>query len=48
MIVQLAGATESWFLLTQQEKERIEELLKDLEEEPNDCEPLTEPQVRPH
>uniref|UniRef100_A0A672KLR4 Fibrous sheath-interacting protein 1 n=1 Tax=Sinocyclocheilus grahami TaxID=75366 RepID=A0A672KLR4_SINGR len=31
----LSEASGNWFLLTQQEKERIEELLKDLEEEEN-------------
>ncbi|RXN05560.1 fibrous sheath-interacting 1 isoform X1 [Labeo rohita] len=43
--IELAGATGNSFLLTQQEKERIEELLKDLEEELDDSDLLTEPQV---
>ncbi|XP_073683711.1 fibrous sheath-interacting protein 1 [Garra rufa] len=43
--IELAGASGNWFLLTQQEKERIEELLKDLEEEQDDSDLLTEPQV---
>ncbi|KAL1257342.1 hypothetical protein QQF64_010586, partial [Cirrhinus molitorella] len=43
--IELAGASGNSFLLTQQEKERIEELLKDLEEEPDDCDLLNEPQV---
>ncbi|XP_050989075.1 fibrous sheath-interacting protein 1 isoform X4 [Labeo rohita] len=42
--IELAGATGNSFLLTQQEKERIEELLKDLEEELDDSDLLTEPQ----
>ncbi|XP_058604409.1 fibrous sheath-interacting protein 1 isoform X2 [Onychostoma macrolepis] len=43
--IELAGVSGNSFLLTQQEKERIEELLKDLEEEQSDSEQLTEPQV---
>jgi len=46
--VQLAGASGNSVLLTQQERERIEELLRDLEEEHSDPELLTEPQVHTH
>uniref|UniRef100_A0A8C2J0J0 Fibrous sheath-interacting protein 1 n=1 Tax=Cyprinus carpio TaxID=7962 RepID=A0A8C2J0J0_CYPCA len=43
--IELAEASGSSFLLTQQETERIEELLRDLEEEEDDSELLNEPQV---
>lgn len=43
--IELAGASGNSVLLTQQERERIEELLRDLEEEQNDTDLLTEPQV---
>ncbi|XP_016329634.1 fibrous sheath-interacting protein 1 isoform X2 [Sinocyclocheilus anshuiensis] len=43
--IELTEASGNSFLLTQQEKERIEELLKDLEEEENSSDLLTEPQV---
>ncbi|XP_039525137.1 fibrous sheath-interacting protein 1 isoform X1 [Pimephales promelas] len=42
--IELAGASGNSVLLTQQERERIEELLRDLEEEQSDPELLTEPQ----
>lgn len=48
VIVQLAEASGNSFLLTQQETERIEELLRDLEEEEDDSELLNEPQVQTH
>uniref|UniRef100_A0A8C1M3M4 Fibrous sheath-interacting protein 1 n=1 Tax=Cyprinus carpio TaxID=7962 RepID=A0A8C1M3M4_CYPCA len=43
--IELAEASGNSFLLTQQETERIEELLRDLEEEEDDSELLNEPQV---
>ncbi|XP_056092685.1 fibrous sheath-interacting protein 1 [Rhinichthys klamathensis goyatoka] len=42
--IELAGASGNSVLLTQQERERIEELLRDLEEEQSDPELLTDPQ----
>ncbi|XP_051723494.1 fibrous sheath-interacting protein 1-like isoform X5 [Ctenopharyngodon idella] len=42
--IELVGASGNPVLLTQQERERIEELLKDLEEEQSDSDLLAEPQ----
>ncbi|XP_051723491.1 fibrous sheath-interacting protein 1-like isoform X3 [Ctenopharyngodon idella] len=43
--IELVGASGNPVLLTQQERERIEELLKDLEEEQSDSDLLAEPQA---
>ncbi|KAK7141832.1 hypothetical protein R3I94_011501 [Phoxinus phoxinus] len=43
--IELAGASGNAVLLTQQERERIEELLRDLDEEQSDPDLLTDPQV---
>ncbi|XP_077077793.1 fibrous sheath-interacting protein 1 isoform X2 [Siphateles boraxobius] len=45
--IELAGASGNSVLLTQQERERIEELLRDLDEEDSDPDLLTEPQAFP-
>ncbi|KAK9960304.1 hypothetical protein ABG768_010377 [Culter alburnus] len=45
--IELVGASGNPVLLTQQERERIEELLKDLEEEQSDSDLLAEPQAVP-
>ncbi|XP_036449404.1 fibrous sheath-interacting protein 1 isoform X1 [Colossoma macropomum] len=43
--IELAGGAGSLILVTQEEKERLEELLKDLEEEEAHVEPLNNPQA---